>query len=119
MGYSISKDTINMNENNEELVTQVLELDSSDLDEATLMQQGMTIKRIMRSMFGAPLFPAQIKGNPSQIAAFAAALGKEKAFMEAFSKFGLDNPKTYKSRAELDSAVKKFERVTKLKWPFK
>lgn len=108
-----------MEEDNKEIVTQVLELDTQEIDEVTLMRSGQTIKRIMNSMFGGPMFPARVSGNPSQIAAFAAALGKEKAFMEAFSKLGLDNPQTYKSKAALDSAVRKFERVTKLKWPFK
>ncbi len=108
-----------MEENNEELVTQVLELDTQEMDEATLLQKGSMIKDIMRSMFGGPTFPARISGNPSQLAAFAAALGKEKAFMETFSKLGLDNPQTYKSKAALDSAVRQFERATKLKWPFK
>lgn len=108
-----------MEENNEELITQVLDLDAQEIDEALLARKGMIIKRIMRSMFGGPALPFQIKGNPSQLAAFAAALGKEKSFMEAFSKLGLDNPRTYKSKGELDSAVRKFERVTNLKWPFK
>tara|TARA_R110000796_G_scaffold101472_1_gene210147 strand:- start:61 stop:387 length:327 start_codon:yes stop_codon:yes gene_type:complete len=108
-----------MEENNEEMVTQVLELDTQEIDEAILARKGTIIKRIMKSMFGGPAFPAQISGNPSQLAAFASVLGKEKSFMDAFSKLGLDNPQTYKSRSELDSAVKKFERVTKLKWPFK
>jgi hypothetical protein len=108
-----------MEENNEDLITQVLDLNVQEIDEALLMRKGMMIKRIMRSMFGAPALPFQVKGSPSQLAAFAAALGKEKSFMEAFSKLGLDNPRTYKSKGELDSAVKQFERVTKLKWPFK
>jgi len=108
-----------MEENNEEMVTQVLDLNSQDLDEGGMRAQGNLIKTIMRTMFGGPKLPVQIKGGPAQLAAFAALLGKEKSFMEAFSKLGLDNPNTYRSKGELDSAVKKFERVTRLKWPFK
>jgi hypothetical protein len=108
-----------MKEDNEEMVTQVLDLNSQNLDEAGVRSQGNLIKSIMKTMFGGPSLPIQIKGGPAQLAAFAALLGKEKSFMEAFSKLGLDNPRTYKSKGTLDSAVKKFERVTRLKWPFK
>lgn len=102
-----------------ELITQVLDLSNQEIDEAFLASKGIMIKTIMGAMFGGYSLPVQVKGNVAQIASFATALGKEKSFMEAFSKYGLDNPKTYKSKGELDSAVEKFERVTKLKWPFK
>jgi hypothetical protein len=106
-------------EENKELVTQTLDLDPQEIDEALLASQGVMIKTIMGAMFGGFSLPVQVRGNVAQIASFATALGKEKDFMEAFSKYGLDNPKTYKSKGALDSAVRKFERVTKLKWPFK
>ena len=35
--------------------------------------------------------------------------------MDTYRKFGLDNPRTYRSRYALDSAVKKFERSTGIK----
>ena len=109
-----------MEETNEgELVTQVLDLNEDSLDEMTLSQRGILIKRIMKSMFGAPSFPMEVRGSASQIAAFATALGKEKAFMEAFSRYGLDDPKTYKSKAKLNNAIRQFETITKVKWPFK
>jgi hypothetical protein len=109
-----------MEETNEgELVTHVLDLNEDSLDEVTLAQRGFTIKAIMRAMFGGPAIPLEVKGTPAQIATFATALGKEKAFMEAFSKYGLDDPKTYKSKASLNNAVRKFESITKIKWPFK
>jgi len=108
-----------MEEDNKELVTQTLDLSAQEVNEALLAAQGIMIKTIMKSMFGGYSLPVQVKGSVAQIASFATALGKEKSFMEAFSKFGLDDPKTYKSRSELESAVKKFERVTKLKWPFR
>tara|TARA_R110000824_G_scaffold220663_6_gene407854 strand:- start:1828 stop:2157 length:330 start_codon:yes stop_codon:yes gene_type:complete len=107
------------NENDGEIVSQILDLGEESLDEVSLASRGFTIKAIMRAMFGGFSIPMEVRGNPSQIATFATALGKEKAFMEAFSKYGLDNPRTYKRKADLDSAVRKFESVTKIKWPFK
>ena len=109
-----------MEETNEgELVSQVLDLNEDSLDEVTLASRGFTIKSIMGAMFGGYSIPLEVRGNPAQIATFATALGKEKAFMEAFSKYGLDDPKTYKSKAKLDNAVRQFEAITKIKWPFK
>lgn len=109
-----------MEETNEsEIVSQVLDLDEDSLDEMTLGNRGILIKRIMKTMFGAPAFPLEVRGSASQLAAFATALGKEKAFMEAFSRYGLDDPKTYKSKAKLNNAIRQFESITKIKWPFK
>ena len=102
-----------------ELVTQVLDLNAQDVNEITLAMQGNLIKTIMGSMFGDYNLPVEIRGSPAQLGAFAAVLGKEKAYMEAFSKYGLDNANTYRNRANLDAAVRKFENVTRLKWPFK
>ncbi len=107
------------NDDNREIVSQVLDLGDESLDEVSLASRGFTIKSIMRAMFGGFSIPLEVRGSPSQIATFATALGKEKAFMEAFSKYGLDNPRTYKRKADLDSAVRKFENITKIKWPFK
>ena len=80
---------------------------------------GWTVKGIMKSLFGGSSVPVTVKGSQSQIRDFARVLGKEKKYLENYKKFGLDNPQTYKSRYALDSAVKKFERGTGLKWPFK
>ena len=33
--------------------------------------------------------------------------------------YGLDNPRTYKSKSKLKNAVTAFEKATGLKWPFK
>lgn len=78
-----------------------------------------TIKGIMNSLFGGSRIPVTVKGSQSQVRDFARVLGREKKYLENYKKFGLDNPQTYKSRYSLDSAVKKFERGTGLKWPFK
>ena len=80
---------------------------------------GWTIKGIMNSLFGGSSVPVTVKGTQSQVRDFARVLGREKKYLENYKKFGLDNPQTYKSRFSLDSAVKKFERGTGLKWPFK
>ena len=89
------------------------------VNESYLRMFGWAIKSIMNSMFGGSRIPVTVKGSQSQVRDFARVLGKEKKYLENYKKFGLDNPQTYKSRYSLDSAVKKFERGTGLKWPFK
>jgi hypothetical protein len=90
-----------------------------NVNESYLRMFGWAIKSIMNSMFGGSRIPVTVKGSQSQVRDFARVLGREKKYLENYKKFGLDNPQTYKSRYSLDSAVKKFERGTGLKWPFK
>lgn len=89
------------------------------VNESFLRMFGGAIKMIMNSMFGGSSVPVTVKGSQSQVRDFARVLGREKKYLENYKKFGLDNPQTYKSRYSLGSAVKKFERGTGLKWPFK
>ncbi len=92
---------------------------SGEINESYLRMFGSAIKSIMNSMFGGSSVPVTVKGSQSQVRDFAKVLGKEKKYLDTYRKFGLDNPRTYRSRYSLDSAVKKFERSTNLKWPFK
>ena len=62
---------------------------------------------------------AKIVGTPTQVAAFGNALSKEKKYMDTFLKHGLNDPNSFKSRAELDRAVANFEKETGIKWPLK
>ena len=90
-----------------------------EVDESLLRTFGWAIKSIMGSMFGGTSVPVTVKGTQTQVRDFARVLGREKKYLDNYKKFGLDNPQTYRSRFSLDSAVKKFERTTGLKWPFK
>ena len=58
-----------------------------------------------------------VKGNKKQIKAFAKALVHEKDYYKHYKKYGLDDPKTYRSKYRLKLAIKKFERKTGIKWP--
>jgi hypothetical protein len=90
-----------------------------EVNESYLRMFGTAIKSIMNSMFGGSSVPVTVKGSQNQVRDFAKVLGKEKKYLDTYRKFGLDNPQTYRSRYSLESAVKKFERSTNLKWPFK
>ena len=106
----------------DKLVPLVLELNTQEekrLDESFLRMFGGLIQTLMQRMFGMPTPPITIRGTEQQIDALKDALSYEKKYMVAFHSHGLDNPQTYRSKAELDKATAAFERTTGLKWPFK
>ena len=73
----------------------------------------------MQKMFGMSTPEINIRGTEQQIEALKSALSSEKKYLETFYALGLDNPRTYRSKAELDKTTASFERITGLKWPFK
>ena len=101
---------------------------NSEINELTTLQKlaitapemlGSWLTSIMGAMFGGPSMPVTVRGTPSQVSTFAKTLQKEKRYIENYNKYGLNDPKTYRSKAELKDAVGKFERATGIKWPFK
>ena len=98
----------------------IIDLTQKDnIDESWLSAFGSHIKVILKSMFGNISIPLEVKGSRSDVNAFARALGGEKNYISALQKYGLDNPRTFRSRSSLSSATSKFERDTGIKWPFK
>ena len=91
-------------------------------ESAALIKFGAKVKKMLYYMFapsGVSFGKFYLKGNAGDIQTFAAVLASEKKYMDAYMRYGLDNPKTHKSRYALQGAISKFERATKLKWPFK
>jgi hypothetical protein len=104
----------------EELSTIEIDLTNGDkLDESFLRMLGFGIKSILNHMFGGSTVPVSVRGNRSDVAAFAKTIGREKKYMDSIRQFGLDNPKTFKNKSKLTQAVSNFTRKTGLKWPFK
>lgn len=90
------------------------------LNESFLKAFGSFVKVAMRYVFGDSVaVPVNVKGTKRQISDFAQVLGREKRYLQAYQKYGLDNPMTHRNRASLNSAVRNFERSTRIKWPFK
>ena len=84
----------------------------------TYASLGFDIKNILAAMFRGNSYPVSIRGSQAEILAFMELISKEKSFMDAYSRYGLDDPRTYKNKSKLDIAVDKFERSTGIKWPF-
>lgn len=89
------------------------------LDESFLYMLGGWIETILGRMFGMNSIPVTVKGTQSQISSFSNVLNSEKRYIDAWHKFGLDDPRTYGSKAQVENAAKNFERTTGIKWPFK
>tara|TARA_R100001129_G_scaffold33750_2_gene22824 strand:+ start:199 stop:534 length:336 start_codon:yes stop_codon:yes gene_type:complete len=91
----------------------------NELDESWLRMFGENIKGILKAIFGNVSIPMQVKGSQSDVRSFVRALHGEKKFISTLKRYGLDNPRTYRSRASLNQATSAFERQTGIKWPFK
>jgi len=111
-----------LNEDNiQEIVIDFSKLTDNKLEEFTsgLATFGKNVEFILSRMFGTNSIPVTVRGNQSQIDSFARALGAEKRYVQAARRLGLDNPRTFRSRAEAAKAAKQFKRETGIEWPFK
>lgn len=81
---------------------------------------GMT-KWLLKSTMGLDFdrwnVPVKFKGSRSQLASFEKAFKGERRYIRAAKKYGLDSPRTYKSKYSLNRAVRNFENSTGMKWP--
>lgn len=89
------------------------------LKEMTYLAFGMKMKNILSAMFGNQSVPMTVKGSQREVNSFLNALASEKRYMSAYLAHGLNDPRTLSNRAKLNNSVKKFERETGIKWPFK
>jgi hypothetical protein len=105
----------------EEYVLDFNELRSNRLDEGLYSAMGSMIKLAIGAMFGHDIFPTnlRIKGTRKEADSFMAALKGEARYVKSARDHGLTDPKTFKSKNKLTTAVKGFEKATGLKWPFK
>lgn len=111
-----------MRELDKELVSVEVDLDimsKGELEESWLRMFGSWAKSLLGTMFSGGEIPVNIKGKPDQVKSFAKTLGREKRYLQNWKDFGLDDPKTYKSKMNLDKSIKGFQRKTGIKWPFK
>lgn len=95
------------------------ELRAQSLNEGFLETFGGIIELVLGAMFGNKKLPMAFTGSEGDIHAFADTIGREKRYMDAVRRYGLDHPTTYKNRAKLGNSIKSFERETGIKWPFK
>ena len=103
----------------QEVVIDLNVKESGQLNESWLSMFGGWIKWIMDGMFKNLPRNVKVKGTKSQVNSFIKTLGREKSYIDTAVKHGLNDPRTYKNRYQLQKSVSEFERKTGLKWPFK
>ena len=89
-----------------------------ELQEKVYTDFANQIKKILSSLFKNTQLPMSVKGRPSEVKSFAEAIKKETEYINAIKEHGLEDPKTVKSKFQLERAVKEFERRTGIRWPF-
>jgi hypothetical protein len=112
-----------METNHAEIAPIVIDLNAAKdgkLDEFfPIAMMGAGIKELLKAMFGGSALPVSVKGSRDDIKAFARTLGKEKKYIGAYRKYGLNDPRTFKNKFKLNKSIKDFKKKTGLKWPFK
>ena len=94
--------------------------DRSTIKESLYSDFSNDVYFLMQSLYNgrAPDLKISLSGNQSQIMSFFTALQREKRYMDAFMKHGLNDAQTMNSKYQLENAVRKFEFETGLRWPF-
>jgi hypothetical protein len=105
----------------QEVVIDFNKLRSENLNEGVYSSLGAQIRLAIDAIFGYGFFPVnlEVKGTEKEARAFMKALSSEAGYVRAAKNYGLNNPRTFKSKNILDRAVKGFQKATGLKWPFK
>ena len=115
--YDIKEVVVDFNE----IRKKKTELTEEQLNEFLFSQTaaiGGSIKVLLGMMgFGDDFsIPVQIRGNRKEVNSFTRAIKGERRYMDAVKKYGLDDPKTYKSKTRLNKAITGFEKTTGIKW---
>src|SRR3990167_10677782 len=94
-------------------------LNNKQLDETMARAFGYAISSLIKHMFSGQSIPVSIKGTKQQVSSFSNTINREKDYIEAYKKYGLDNPLTFSNKGKLDKAITQFERHTGIEWPIK
>lgn len=90
-----------------------------ELNENILHVLAAWIEYLLSKMFKGRRIPVKVRGNRIEVERFTDALVNEKRYMDFIRKYGLDDPMTYKQKARLDVAIKRFERESGINWPIR
>ena len=61
----------------------------------------------------------KVTGTETEIGSFLDTIASERRYLDAASRYGLTDPRTFENRVNLETAIKGFERETGIKWPIK
>jgi hypothetical protein len=92
---------------------------TENLNENILHVLAAWIEYLLSKMFKGRRIPVKVRGNRIEVERFTDALVNEKRYMDFIRKYGLDDPMTYKQKARLDVAIRRFERESGINWPIR
>ena len=90
-----------------------------ELNENILYVFAAWIEYLLAKMYKGRRIPVKVRGNKIEVTRFTDALVNEKRYMDYIKKYGLDDPMTYKQKAKLDVAIRRFEREAGINWPIR
>lgn len=98
-------------------------LKNSVLTESAVVKMAGEIRYLLYHLMGPsdPYYRAGVKvtGNRQDLERFKTVISKEKRYMDAYLKYGLNDSRVLNDRASLEKAIYNFERDTGIKWPLK
>jgi len=103
----------------ENMVIDLNSLGGEAINENMIKVFAAWMQYLLEKMFKGTSVPVRVQGNRIQIMRFTDALTKEKLFMNAIKKYGLDDPMVFKRRHQLKHSIAKFEKETGINWPLK
>ena len=112
MGDAMKQDNL------DEIVFDLGAARKGQLNENILHVFAAWIQYLLSKMFKGRRIPVRVRGNKIEVERFTDALVNEKRYMDYIKKYGLD-PMTYKQKAKLDVAIKRFEREARINWPIR
>jgi hypothetical protein len=95
------------------------QISENNADNSVMNILAAWLEYILMKMFKGRRIPVKVRGTRLEVSRFTDALVAEKRYMIVIQKYGLDDPMTYKNKAKLDVAIKRFERETGINWPLK
>jgi hypothetical protein len=113
MGDAMKQDNL------DEIVFDLGAARKGQLNENILHVFAAWIQYLLSKMFKGRRIPVRVRGNKIEVERFTDALVNEKRYMDYIKKYGLDDPMTYKQKAKLDVAIKRFEREARINWPIR
>ncbi len=107
--------------NEDQLVPIIIDLNVSgdQINESFLRSFGAAIELIIKRMFGLNNLNFSVRGPRNPVRQFADTLAKEREYIDAFNRLGLNNPSVINNRHKLERAIMDFEKQTGIKWPLK
>jgi hypothetical protein len=89
------------------------------INESWLTQFGTAIELLLKRMFRLNNLDFALRGPKNSVDQFVRTIKKEREYASALKAAGLTSSHALSNKSNLEQAVKKFEKMTGIKWPLK